>query len=521
MSFIFKMPDLGEGILEGEIVKWYAKVGDTVKADDTLLEVQNDKMLQEVPAPVSGTITKIMKEEGSVATVGEDLIEFDGDDSQPSPQPESQPEPTQSEGFIFKMPDLGEGILEGEIIKWFVKEGDTINADEPLLEVQNDKMMQEVPAPTSGKVTKIMKDAGAIVNVGEGLVEFDGGGTTEKTAPSIPASPPAKDPKEESAPSQKSQAPKESTITDNTIAGRILAMPSVRQFARDNEVDLTKVSATGRHGHVTLENVETFLSEGEKSPSTPEAAAQPVEVSTSVTVLSDGATTREKMSITRKAIAKAMDKSTTTAAHVSLFDEVNVEALIAHRTRFKQVALDQDIRLTYLAYIVKAVVAVLRKYPILNATIDETTDEIVYKNYFNIGIAVDTEAGLYVPNIKDADTKGVFAIAKEISSLAQSAHDGKLKANEMRNGSTTISNIGSAKGLWFTPVLNYPEVGIFGIGRIDKKPVVLENGALGVASMMALSFSFDHRLVDGMTAQLALNELKRLLHDPEVLLMEG
>lgn len=511
MSFIFKMPDLGEGILEGEIVQWFVKEGDTINADEPLLEVQNDKMLQEVPSPVSGTITKIIKEEGSIATVGEDLIEFDGDKSQPSVEPQETPtKETESEGFVFKMPDLGEGILEGEIIQWFVKEGDTISADEPLLEVQNDKMLQDVPAPVSGTVTKIMKEAGAIVTVGEGLVEFDGGGeskpTTESTAPATP--------------SQPTQA---STVPDNTIAGRIMAMPSVRQFARDNEVDLTKVQATGRHGHVTLADVNTFLSEGEQPVSEPETKTEPVRVAVtpSAPVLSSNNTTREKMTMTRKAISKAMVTSKYTAPHVTLFDEVNVDALIAHRSRFKEIAMEQEIRLTYLAYITKAIVAVLRKFPILNASIDESTDEIVYKHYYNIGIAVDTEAGLYVPNIKSADTKGVFAIAKEISELAQLAHDGKLKATDMRDGSTTISNIGSAKGLWFTPILNYPEVGIFGIGRIDKKPVVLENGALGVANMMALSFSFDHRIVDGMTAQLAVNELKRLLHDPEVLLMEG
>ncbi len=216
-----------------------------------------------------------------------------------------------------------------------------------------------------------------------------------------------------------------------------------------------------------------------------------------------------------------MVNSKTKAPHVTLFDEVNAEQLMAHRARFKTIAAEKDIKLTYLAYIVKALVSLVKKYPVLNASVDDASEEIVYKHFYNIGIAVDTEAGLYVPNIKNADTKSVFTIAQEIATLAQAANNGTLKGAEMRDGTITISNIGSASGLWFTPVINYPEVAIVGIGRIDKKPVVLEDGNLGVAHMMALSLSFDHRIVDGMTAQLAMNELKRLLHDPELLLMEG
>ncbi len=215
-----------------------------------------------------------------------------------------------------------------------------------------------------------------------------------------------------------------------------------------------------------------------------------------------------------------MVTSKTKAPHVTIFDEVEVSRLMEHRARFKEVAAKQDIKLTYLAYIAKAVVAVVKKFPILNSSLDEATEEIVYKHFYNIGIAVDTDAGLYVPNVKNADSKGIFAIANEIAELATQANEGRLKGPDMRDGTVTISNIGSARGLWFTPVLNYPEVGIFGIGRIDKKPIVKEDGELGIGNMLALSLSFDHRLVDGMTAQLAVNELKRLLSDPELLLME-
>ena len=192
------------------------------------------------------------------------------------------------------------------------------------------------------------------------------------------------------------------------------------------------------------------------------------------------------MSLTRKAIANAMVNSKAKAPHVTLFDEVDVTKLMEHRNKFKEIAAEQDIRLTFLAYVVKAVTGVVRKYPVLNASVDEKAEEIVYKNFYNIGIAVDTEHGLYVPNIKEADTKSIFKIADEIVELAGAANDGKLKGPDMRDGTITISNIGSARGLWFTPILNYPEVAIFGMGRIEKKPVVKEDGSIGIGNMMAL-----------------------------------
>ena len=194
---------------------------------------------------------------------------------------------------------------------------------------------------------------------------------------------------------------------------------------------------------------------------------------------------------------------------------------IAHRNRFKEVAAKQEIKLTYLAYMSKAVIAVLRKYPILNASVDEANEEIVYKKYFNLGIAVDTKRGLYVPNIKHADRKGIFTIAKEIVDLSNKAHEGTLEPIEMKDGSTTITSIGPIGGKWFTPIINFPEVAIFGMGRIEKKPIVLEDNTLGVGSILHLSMSFDHRIVDGAIAQKAMNELKRYMEDPELLLMEG
>jgi pyruvate dehydrogenase E2 component (dihydrolipoamide acetyltransferase) len=232
---------------------------------------------------------------------------------------------------------------------------------------------------------------------------------------------------------------------------------------------------------------------------------------------------REKMSMTRKAIAKAMVKSKSTAPHVTVFDRVDVSKLIDHRSKFKVRAAENGIKLTYMPYIVKALVAVLRKFPDLNTSIDEKTDEIVYKKYFNIGIATATEHGLFVPNIKDANMKSILTIAEEITACTDKAKEGKLQPLDMRNGSTTITNVGSIAtgGVWSTPIINYPEVSILGIGKFEYEAIVNKEMQVVVAPMMKISFSFDHRVIDGATAQEAINYFKELIADPELLLVEG
>jgi pyruvate dehydrogenase E2 component (dihydrolipoamide acetyltransferase) len=201
-------------------------------------------------------------------------------------------------------------------------------------------------------------------------------------------------------------------------------------------------------------------------------------------------------------------------------DEVDVTELVAHRKKFKAIAAEQGIKLTYLPYVVKALTSALKKYPVLNTSFDDETEEVIHKHYYNIGIAADTEKGLLVPVVKHADRKSIFEISAEINELATKAREGKLTPNEMKGASCTITNIGSAGGQWFTPVINHPEVAILGLGRISEKPVV-KNGEIVVAPVLALSLSFDHRMIDGATAQNALNHIKRLLHDPQLLLMEA
>lgn len=443
--------------------------------------------------------------------------------------------------FQFKMPDIGEGIHEGEIVKWFIKPGDKVQEDDVLCEIQNDKAVVEIPSPVEGTVIEVLVGEGTVATVGQVLVTFDAPGyenlqfkgdhgDEEPAKAEQPAAPaPAPEAKQEAAP----QAVPAVAVQPQAEADpnrRIIAMPSVRKYARDKGVDIALVAGTGKNGRIMKADIDAFLTGGTQAAASQAAANvseaqaenKAVEASKAAAPIPQGEypETREKMSGIRKAIAKAMVNSKHTAPHVTLMDEVDVTKLVAHRKKFKEVAAAKGIKLTFLPYIVKALTSALREFPALNTSLDDATSEIIHKHYYNIGIAADTEKGLLVPVVKDADRKSVFSISNEINELATKARDGKLAPNEMKGASCTISNIGSAGGQWFTPVINHPEVAILGVGRIAEKPIV-RDGEIVAAPVLALSLSFDHRMIDGATAQNALNHIKRLLNDPELLLMEA
>lgn len=541
MAFQFKMPDIGEGIAEGEIVKIDIKVGDTIQEDDILFEVQNDKSVEEIPSPVSGKVLEVKVQEGTVARVGDIIVVIDDGSgpaeaapAAPAASPAASAPAAPAAGvFQFKLPDIGEGIAEGEIVKIDVKVGDTIAEDDILFEVQNDKSVEEIPSPVSGTITAVLVSEGTVARVGDVIVEIAAEGVATVAAPSAPAAPAASP-----APAAAPAAPAQPTgVPAASNPGKlVLAMPSVRQYAREKGIDITVVVPTGKGGRVTREDIDNFggapvaapaveaapaaqaaAPASAPAPAAPAAKAEPAKPF----VGSAEREERVKLTPMRKAISKAMVNSKHTAPHVTLHDQVEVSKLWDHRKKFKDVAAAQGTKLTFLPYVVKALAVAMKKFPVLNASIDDASQEIVYKNYINIGIATDTDLGLFVPNIKDANTKSMFGIADEINALAAKAHEGKLTAADMGHGTITISNIGSVGGGWFTPVINYPEVAILGVGTIVREPVINENDEIVIGRNMKLSLSFDHRIVDGATAQKAMNELKRLLADPELLLMEA
>ena len=437
--------------------------------------------------------------------------------------------------FEYRFPELGEGLHEGEIIKVHIKVGDTVTDDDIIMEVQNDKAIVEVPCPVNGKVLEVLVKDGQVCHVGEIVALIDAeGDLPEQAAPAAEApkaeAPAAAAPAVE-APAAQSAAPAPAAAP-KAAGGPVLATPSVRKFAREKGVDLTQVGGTGKNGRITRDDVNGF---GGAPAAAADTAAPAAEQQSNAAVESKGAGEAKPAQIVsgspyrpeervpfkgiRKIIANAMSKSVYTAPHVTIMDEVDVTELVALRSKYKPYAEKKGSKLTYLPFIVKALVAACREFPIMNATLDEASQEIVLRKFYNIGIATDTDNGLIVPVIEDADRKNLFKIADSIRDLAVRGRDGKLAANELKGSTITISNIGSAGGMFFTPVINFPEVAILGTGRISEKAIV-RNGEIVAAPVMALSLSFDHRLIDGATAQNFMNYIKTLLGQPELFIME-
>jgi pyruvate dehydrogenase E2 component (dihydrolipoamide acetyltransferase) len=435
--------------------------------------------------------------------------------------------------FEYRFPELGEGLHEGEIVKMHIAPGQTVTDEDIIMEVQNDKAIVEVPCPVNGKVLEVLGKDGQTMRVGEVVAVIEAEGELPHGHDAEPAhgdaatggadtqGQPAQAPAVESAPAAAPAAAEPAKP-----GALVLATPSVRKFAREKGVAIAEVSGTGKNGRITREDVLAYASGGapaatESAPEAASAAGGQAAGAQTPRAVPAGPGVEERVPFKgiRKAIANAMVKSAYTAPHVTLLDEVDVTALVALRTRSKGIAEKKGVKLTYLPFIVKALVAACREFPALNAMIDEAANEIVYKKFYNIGIATDTDNGLLVPVVFDADRKNIWTIANEIRDLATRGRDGKLAPNEIKGSTISITNIGSAGGMFFTPIINFPEVAILGTGRISEKAVV-KNGEIVAASVMALSLSFDHRIVDGATAQNFLNYIKQLLADPELLVME-
>ncbi|MCL6459516.1 MAG: 2-oxo acid dehydrogenase subunit E2 [Gorillibacterium sp.] len=454
--------------------------------------------------------------------------------------------------FEYKFPELGEGLHEGEIIKIHIKVGDVVTDEDIIMDVQNDKAVVEVPCPVNGKVTEVLVKDGQVCHVGDVVAVID----AEGELPEQESAGEAQDSGATHAPESEEQlkgnigqalvenvqaptnaaptlAPTPTTVAKD--ASEVLATPGVRKLAREKGINIGLVPPTGKSGHVTREDILAFTGSGTseqvpqasqveaEAPTTQTTAAVAVKAAPAkaATPVALGAREEERIPFKgiRKLIASAMVKSAYTAPHVTLMDEVDVTKLVEFRTRMKPIAEKKGIKVTYLPFIVKALVAACREFPVMNAMLDETAGEIVYKKYYDIGIATDTENGLMVPVIHDADRKNVFKIAESIKDLAARGREGKLAPNEMKGSTISISNIGSAGGMFFTPIINFPEVAILGTGRISEKAIV-RDGQVVAAPVMALSLSFDHRIIDGATAQNFLNHIKTLLSDPDLFLME-
>lgn len=428
----------------------------------------------------------------------------------------------------FKFPDVGEGITEGTLVKWRVKLGEAIKADQVLCEVETDKAVVELPSPVAGNILRLNAREGEGIKVGQVLCSIGEIGENISKANAVTNNP---------VKEQIKANPVAETKTGSSTTGMILAAPHTRQLARDMGVDLNKVNGTGSGGRITDEDVKAAASpirESQKTTSTVIMSGMempPAHIPTNLTNLPksapsiDGHVERVPIKGIRKAIYERMVRSAYTAPHATAMEDVDVTELVKVREKEKKLAEKKGIKLTFLPFICKALVEALKEHPYVNASVDDSTMELILKQYYNIGIATDTAEGLVVPVVKDVHLKSVLQIAGEIGELSEKAKNKNLKLDEVRGSTFTISNWGSLGGTYGVPIINYPDVAILGVGRMKETPVVIRNEKTGKPSVeirwiMPISLSFDHRVVDGGEAVRFLMKLKEQLEDPYLFLVE-
>jgi pyruvate dehydrogenase E2 component (dihydrolipoamide acetyltransferase) len=433
--------------------------------------------------------------------------------------------------YDFKFTDIGEGLHEGQILKWFFKVGDKVKEGDVLCVVETDKVNAEIPAPVNGVITKLGADVGQTIHVGETLVLIDESG---KGGAPVAEAPKAEVKKEAPKPEVKKEAAEEkgaavvgevvvsneviassnegfeNTATVSVSTGKVLATPVARKMAADLKVDLSKLKGTGEHGRIMKADIQAAAQkQGSSAPSsvgaTFSAPAMP-------SLPKDGVK-RVKISKLRQAIVKSMNTANLVIPATTLMDEIDVTKLVEFRKSQKAKLEEKGIKLTFLPFIVKAVTMAIKDYPIFNASFDHDTEEIVYKDFINIGIAVDTPDGLIVPNVKQADQKSIVTLAKEIEALGAATRARTVKLEDLQNGTFSITNYGTTGIKLGTPVIKHPELAILGVGSIYRKPVV-EGDQIVIRDVLPLSLSIDHRVIDGADGGRFLLKVKELLSDP-------
>jgi pyruvate dehydrogenase E2 component (dihydrolipoamide acetyltransferase) len=409
--------------------------------------------------------------------------------------------------FEFKLPDLGEGIHEGEILKWHIEVGQDINENDPFVDVETDKAAVNITSPRTGKVSALNAKVGDIVNVGDVIAVIDTG--------EVEAAPPVEVKEEVPAPAQaaiEAAAPEVAPPPPPPAErkGPVVAAPATRRLAREMSVDISLVPGSGPGGRITSDDVKAFAEgkvEAPKVEHMPDFSQWgPVEI--------------EQLRSIRRKVAHKMVTSFSIVPHVSHMDEADVTELDAFRKKEKERRKDKPgSHLTLLAFVIKAVTAGLKQAPSFNASLDPFKEEIVYKKYYNIGIAVDTGRGLIVPVIKDTDRKSIIQISEDIDRVATAAREGSIAVDDLQGGTFTITNIGPLGGTALLPTINYPEVGILAMGAVQEKPVV-RDGQIVIRKILPVTLAFDHRIADGADAARFVSEMVRHISDPNLLLLE-
>src|SRR6059058_2573234 len=420
----------------------------------------------------------------------------------------------------FKLPDIGEGVHEGEVVKWFVKEGDAVKENDPIVEVMTDKVTVQIPSPVTGKVLQLRAKEGEVVKVGDTLVVFGEDGEAPPATPSAPDARPTS-----SAPPP---APTRASVPPPPPPsyGEALAAPAVRRLAKELNVNLGAIRGSGPQGRILEDDVRRAAAQASAGApaatiSRPAPAPQAVRPAVPQAASSGARGGEERIPIhgLRKRIFEKMAKSNVTAAHFTYVEEVDMTQLVHLRDHLKQTADRKGVKLTFLPFFVKAVLAALVEFPTLNASVDDERGEIVVKRYYNIGIATATDEGLTVTVVHEADKKSLWDLAKEIDRLAAAARDKKLSLQDVQGSTFTITSLGKEGGILATPIINWPEVAILGVHKIEKRPVVRDD-QIAIREMMYLSCSFDHRVIDGHVGAAFVQSVRNYLEHPATIFVE-
>jgi 2-oxoisovalerate dehydrogenase E2 component (dihydrolipoyl transacylase) len=515
----FILPDIGEGIVECELVEWLVEEGDTVVEDQPVADVQTDKALVQIPAKHAGRVLKRYVEQGEIAKVHAPLfaLEIADESSPPQPIPKKEPDPEKQETPTeqsssqkdyeedFILPDIGEGIVECELVEWLVEEGDTVTEDQPVADVQTDKALVQIPAKHAGRVVKRYVEQGEIAKVHSPLFRLSLS-DYEGHAPTMPA---VAQPK---APEAVKQTSHSIGSTDENRR-KVLATPAVRRIAREHDIELGQVPASGKNGRVLKEDMLRFMGELESAPATSEAHSSSEKAKARVAT---GKGNVEVIPVKgmRAAMARQMTHSAQTIPHFTYSEEIDVTELTRLRRSLNQRLESQGIKLTVMSLFIKSLSLALKRHPIVNSHMSDAGDEIHQFSDHNIGMAVDSPMGLLVPNIKGVQNLSLLDLATDIKRLTEAGRAGRLSPDDLKGGTITVSNIGSIGGTVTTPIVNAPEVAIVGIGRLQRLPRPNDRDELEIRDIIQVSWSGDHRVLDGGTIARFCNDWKAMLEQP-------
>ena len=543
MPIEFALPDLGENIENGDVVSVLVAVGDTLAEDQPVIELETDKAVIEVPSSISGTVTEILVQQGDTVAVGQAIIKVETSvpaaPAAPPPLapetqaeaavPAPQPAPTTAGPIEFALPDLGENIENGDVVSVLVAVGDTLAEDQPVIELETDKAVIEVPSSISGTVTEILVQQGDTVAVGQAIIKVETSapaapsnapastaGSQGTTATATPA--PAPSPGTPSAAPAATTPPAPITAAATTTPTKLVpAAPSTRRLAREIGVDITQVKGSGPGDRISIDDVKAH---SKKLHESPKAAPNIAQAAPLPDFSQWGEIERQPMSKVRQITAQRLAQASSTIPMVTQFDMADTTDLEKWRKEYGKKAEAAGGKLTPTAIIIKVLGAALKAFPQFNASIDIASQEIIYKSYCNIGIAVDTPHGLLVPVVRDVDQKNIIELSVELGEMAQKTRDRKVGPADMQGGSITISNVGSMGGTAFTPIVNPPEVAILGVARSCIEPTYVD-GQLLPRTILPLSLSYDHRLIDGADGARFLRWICAALENPFVVLLEG